>query len=318
MRGPRRAGLNALGDGGDANILAHRLTPTETTTSRKRDDRPAGARWLAPIAYGAVLLGSAFAAYWAMFSQFAPYDDSGFFINSIRLFTQGQTLYNDVFSDYGPFSYELWGALFGLLGHTISTDSGRLAVVGLWLATSLVLGISCQRLTGRLSIGVIVQVLSFSLLTALINEPMHASDVVCALFAATVAVVAFVLPRRRRAGLLAIGAIVAALVLTKVNVGGFAAIAVLYASVMALPALRAGDGPARAGRRRAGRGRASADAGRPGQSTPGLRTTRSSPSPAALRLCSPRRAPRAREPSLRVRLDAGSVGCSRACWPARR
>jgi hypothetical protein len=193
---------------------------------------------LAPLAYVAVLIGSAFAAYWAMFSQFAPYDDSGYFINSIRLFTHGQALYDRVWTDYGPFSYELWAAVFGLTGQTLTTDSGRLAVVGIWLLTSLLLGVSCQRLTGRLTIGVIVQVISFNLLTALDREPMHASGVVSLLLGLTVAVVSFVLPGRPRAALLALGALVAALALTKVNVGGYAAIAAAYATVMALPTLR--------------------------------------------------------------------------------
>jgi hypothetical protein len=192
----------------------------------------------APVAYLVVLLGSAFAAYWQMFSQFAPYDDSGFFINSIRLFSQGQALYDRVWTDYGPFSYELWGAVFGLTGHAVSTDSGRLAIVVVWLFTSLLLGVSCQRLTGRLVIGVIVQVLSFKVLAALIKEPMHASGVACALFGVAVAVVSFLLPRRARAALFTLGALVAALALTKINIGGFAGIAVAYATVMALPALR--------------------------------------------------------------------------------
>ena len=193
---------------------------------------------LAPLAYLVVLLGSAFAAYPAMFNQFEAYDDSGFFIHTIRLFSQGQPLYDRLFSEYGPFSYELWAGVFGLLGQTISTDSARMAIIVLWLFTSLLLGVSCQRLTGRLTIGVIVQVLSFSALTALDKEPMHPSGVICALLGVTVAVVSFVLPRRPRAALYTLGALVAALALTKINVGGFAALAVAYAAVMALPALR--------------------------------------------------------------------------------
>jgi hypothetical protein len=192
----------------------------------------------AVAAYLSVLVGSAFAAYWAMFSEFAPYDDSGFFINSIRLFSQGRALYDEVFSDYGPFSYEFWGALFGLASRTLSTDSGRLAVIVLWLLTSLLFGLSCQRLTGRLSIGLIAQILSFAILTALNAEPMHASGVVCLLFASIVAVVAFVQPSRPRTAMLALGVLVAALLLTKINVGGFAGIATAYAAVIALPALR--------------------------------------------------------------------------------
>jgi hypothetical protein len=172
-----------------------------------------------------------------MFSEFAPYDDSGYFIHTIQLFTQGQVLYDRVFTEYGPFSYELWGAVFGLAGRTISTDTGRLAIVGLRLFASLLLGLSCQRLTGRLAIGVIVQVLSFSVLQELGPEPMHASGVVCLLFAITIAVMSFILPGHRRAALFILGALVAALAMTKVNVGAFAAIAVAYAAVMTLPGL---------------------------------------------------------------------------------
>jgi hypothetical protein len=192
---------------------------------------------LAPLVYVVVLLGSAFSAYWAMFSYFAPYDDSGYFIHTIQLFTQGHVLYDHIFTEYGPFSYELWGAIFGLAGRTISTDTGRLAIVGLRLFSSLLFGLSCQRLTGRLALGVIVQVLSFSVLQALGAEPMHASGVVCLLFAVVIATTGFVLPSHRRAALLMLGALVAALALTKVNLGGFAAIAVTYAAVMTLPAL---------------------------------------------------------------------------------
>jgi len=194
-------------------------------------------RVLAPFAYLAVLIGSGFAAYWTMFTQFAPYDDSGYFINSIRLFNAGQTLYNRVWTDYGPFSYELWAAVFRLTGQTLTTDSGRVTIVALWLLTSLLLGLSCQRLTGRLTIGVIAQMLSFSLLAALEKEPMHASGAVCLLLGLTIVVAAFVLPRRPRAALLALGALVAALALTKINVGGYAAIATAYATVIALPTL---------------------------------------------------------------------------------
>jgi hypothetical protein len=194
-------------------------------------------RLLVPLVYFAILVGGAFIAYWEMFSFFAPYDDSGYFIHTIQLFTHGQVLYDRVFTEYGPFSYELWGAVFDLANRTISTDTGRLAVVGLRLFSSLLLGLSCQRLTGRLAIGVIVQVLSFSLLQALRAEPMHASGVVCLLFAITIAVTSFMLPGHRRAALLVLGALVAALTLTKVNLGGFAAIAVAYAAVMALPRL---------------------------------------------------------------------------------
>lgn len=199
---------------------------------------PLNIRRCAPLAYLVIFIASALAAYWQIFSFFAPYDDSGYFINAIRLFSQGHALYNQVFTDYGPFSYELWAAVFGLAGHTISTDSGRLAIVGLLSLTSLLLGLSCQRLTGRLGIGLVVQVLSFTVMAGLGAEPMHAGWIVGALFGATLAILSFVLPHSPRVGLCALGAVVAALCLTKVNVGGFAVIAVAYTIVMTLPGLQ--------------------------------------------------------------------------------
>jgi hypothetical protein len=193
---------------------------------------------LTPVPYVGVLVGGAFVGYWETFSYFAPYDDTGFYIHSMRLFNEGHTLYDQVFTGYGPFLYELWAAVFGLAGRTLTSNSGGLAFVGLWLLTSLVLGVSCQRLTGRLAIGVIVQVLSFAVLNTMALEPMNANGVAVALFALALAVLSFLLPRRPRAALLTLGALVAALLLTKINIGGFAAIAVAYATVMALPALR--------------------------------------------------------------------------------
>jgi hypothetical protein len=212
--------------------------PATLTAASENVQGRVARRWLAPVVYGAVLAGSAFAGYWAMFSEFAPYDDSGWFINSIRLFNEGHALYDHVFTYYGPFSFELWRGVFLLAGHGVTTDSGRLAIVVLWLFTSLLIGVSCQRLTGRLSIGVIAQVLSFNLLTVLNKEPMHASGVVSALLAISVAIISLLQAGRVPWGLIALGALVAAAVLTKINVGGFYAIAVLYALVMTWPSLR--------------------------------------------------------------------------------
>jgi hypothetical protein len=43
--------------------------------------------WLtASVVYGLLIVLCALAAYWAMFSQLAPYDDEGFFDYSLKLF----------------------------------------------------------------------------------------------------------------------------------------------------------------------------------------------------------------------------------------
>lgn len=191
-------------------------------------------RWLTPaLVYAALIVLCALAGYWLMFSQFAVYDDEGFFDYSLRLFLAGHPLYSSVSSTYGPFYYLVFGGLFSVLGHGVTTDSGRLVQLTIWIVTTLGLGVTAHRLTGRLSIGVAALATSFLLLNALTSEPMHTSALICLLLTLMAAVLAFVVPRRSRAGLVAVGAIAAALVLSKINVGGYAVISIAFAAVMA-------------------------------------------------------------------------------------
>jgi hypothetical protein len=97
------------------------------------------------------------------------------------------------------------------------------------------LAITTKRLTGRLMLAVIVQVLSFSVLTAFGNEPMYPGDTALVLVCGLLATAVFVLPAHPRIALTAVGALVGAVLLSKINVGGYAAIAVGYAAVMSLP-----------------------------------------------------------------------------------
>jgi hypothetical protein len=195
-------------------------------------------RWLPSAAVYALLLTlGTLAAYWAMFSQFAPYDDEGFFLYSLKLFVGGHPLYSSVFSDYGPFYYELFGGLFKLSGHAVSTDTGRLLQLAIWLASTLGLAAAAQRLTGRVAIGAAAFATSFGLMTVLTNEPMHPEALTCALLTAMALVITFGLEPHGRASLVAIGALAAALLTTKVNVGGYAMIAVAFAAVTAGPGL---------------------------------------------------------------------------------
>src|SRR5450755_2984681 len=103
------------------------VTAASLPTQHRRARVSLRPRWLPASAVYALLgvLGL-LAAYWAMFSQFAPYDDEGVFDFSLKLFVAGHPLYNSVFSEYGPFYYELFGGLFALTGHSVTTDAGRL------------------------------------------------------------------------------------------------------------------------------------------------------------------------------------------------
>jgi hypothetical protein len=172
-----------------------------------------------------------------MFSQYHIYDDEGYHLWSLRLFADGHSLYNSVFAYYGPFHYELWGGLSRLIGVSFSTDSGRAVAMALWLGISFVLGVTTGRLTGRLSLALIVQVLSFHALTGFAREPMYPGDTALLVVCALLATAAFALRAQPRIALTLIGASTGAVLLTKVNVGGYVLIAVGYAAVMSVPRL---------------------------------------------------------------------------------
>ena len=199
--------------------------------------RPSHRRWLAVLVYAFLAVLCALAAYWLMFSQFAVYDDEGFFDYSLKLFVGGHPLYTSVFSEYGPFYYLVFGGFFAAIGHGVTTDAGRLIQLSIWVATSLGLGLVAHRLTGRLALGVAATATAFGLLNGLISEPMHAAALICALLTAMAAAVAFLLPARTRVALVVIGALAAALLLTKVNVGVYALVSIGFATVMASPLL---------------------------------------------------------------------------------
>src|SRR5436190_4431957 len=176
------------------------------------------------------LVGSALVAYPSMFSRFAPYDDEGFMLISIKSFIASGHLYDQVYGQYGPFFYEFWGGLFALLGVDPTHNSGGMATLVLWLAASVLIGFSTYRVTGSALLGVCVQLLVFSRLSSIDNEPMHPGGLICLVLSVMTAASTFV-ARRAGVAMATIGAATGALLLTKLNVGGFALLAVALAGL---------------------------------------------------------------------------------------
>jgi hypothetical protein len=189
-------------------------------------------RLAAAALYALVALACGVAAYLAIFSQFAPYDDEGTLLVTLRAFAGGDTLYADVYSVYGPFYYELFGGLFALTGLSVTTEVSRTIVIVVWVATSLLYGVAVQRLTSRLTLGAAATIVAFGALYVLIGEPMHPHGL-CALLLGAFVLLAVRGPGRRPvwAGGAA-GCLLAALLLTKVNLGAFAIVAVVLAAAL--------------------------------------------------------------------------------------
>ena len=179
--------------------------------------------------YAVVAIGAFLAAYFGIFSEFAPYDDEGTLLVTLKAFVHGDALYREIWSVYGPFYYELFGGFFKLFGLSVTTDASRTIVLVIWVGTSLIFGVTAQRLTGRLSLGLTTMIAAFSALGVLANEPMHPQGL-CVLLLAGLAFFA-VGGLRGKIGWsgIAYGVLLAALLLTKINLGIFAIAATVVA-----------------------------------------------------------------------------------------
>lgn len=180
---------------------------------------------------------AAYLGYLWMFTGFAAYDDEGFMLVSLRSFISGHALYDKVSVQYGPFFFETFGVL-GALGVPFDNDSGRLVALAVWLAIALLAGVAVFAFTSNLALGLSTQLISFGTVTTLTNEPMHPGGLV--LFLVTgIAAVALVGAGRWSGPwpLAVMGGLAAATILTKVNVGGYAAIAIGLACVLTIPTL---------------------------------------------------------------------------------
>jgi hypothetical protein len=192
-------------------------------------------------AYAVTALAMTITAYFAIFTIFQPYDDEGTLLVTLKAFIHGEALYRDIWSVYGPFYYELFGGFFSLTGSAITTDASRSIVIVLWVVTSLMFGLAAQRMTGRLALGVLGMITAFATLGVLVNEPMHPQALCVLLLGGFVLLATAGWTRRTAWAGAGCGALLAALVLTKVNLGVLAIAAiVLAAALMAEPLQRRG------------------------------------------------------------------------------
>lgn len=187
--------------------------------------------------YAVVAIAATVAAYFYLFTQFAPYDDEGTVLVTLKAFVAGETLYKDVYTPFGPFYYELFGGLFSLSGHAVTTDASRSIVMVIWVGSSLLFGLAVQRFTERVALGVTAMLVAFSVLFVLSQEPMHAQVLAVALLSVFTALVIRTDTRRiwMFGGLC--GALLAALVLTKINLGIYAVAAIFFAAVLSVEPL---------------------------------------------------------------------------------
>lgn len=189
------------------------------------------------VAFAVLTLLTYLIAHPRMLTGFMSYDDEGYMLTALKGYVNHGHLYDDVFTQYGPFFYEAWGGVFSLFGIPVDHDAGRTATMVAWILASLGIGLAGWRLTGSLLLGLGTQALVFTALSVLVNEPMHPGGMICLLLAAILLIACCVRDRPSPLTMALLGAAVAALVLVKVNVGVFAAASVALACAASYPAL---------------------------------------------------------------------------------
>jgi hypothetical protein len=219
----------------------NRATAAEPITALEMPSR--GSRWL-PRSLCFAGLGVVTAVlfvfgYCAVFVFVQDYDDEGYILISVKEFLQGHALYDQVFSQYGPFFFLFHWVLakFGL--PILTHDTGRLATCMLWVASSLLGGLFVYRLTGRLWLAALSEAILFRSLFDLANEPGHPQAMCMFAIMFVVYVASHAGPGNRHLLSLAFGMIAGCLLLTKINVGIFVLLG-LALSVSAATPGRAG------------------------------------------------------------------------------
>jgi hypothetical protein len=166
---------------------------------------------------GAVLAAT---AYLLVNTTFMPYDDEGYVLISLRNYLAGLRLYDDVFSQYGPWPYVYHELITRVLQANMTHSLGRLLTVFHWVTMALLCGLLGWRLTRSQLAALLSTVITFGLCWQNIAEPSHPGGQIIVLVALA-AVLVTLLPDTRRPWTVyaALGGATALLLTTKINVG---------------------------------------------------------------------------------------------------
>ncbi|MEO7797861.1 MAG: hypothetical protein ABIY47_09075 [Opitutaceae bacterium] len=183
--------------------------------------------WLATIIIVVATATLLRAACAVMFSAFMFYDDEGYVLISLRNFAEHGKLYSEVFTQYGPFPFVFYSALHAL-GFPFTHNAGRIFTLGVWGGAALLCAWSAGRATRSLLASLAVMASVFVYLWVMASEPTHPGGLIVLIVALLAALgIHWIREDRLRAWAILAGAGAGALLLTKINVGIFAALSFL-------------------------------------------------------------------------------------------
>jgi hypothetical protein len=185
-------------------------------------------RGTAAFSIGSLALVLAVAYFPLVFDRFPFYDDEGFYLVSVKRFIDYGDLYGHTRSAYGPFYYSVMGLVYKLTGMSPNLFNGRLIVLVLTTLTACIFAATVFRVSRSLLFAALCQFTTFVVLMKVAgNEPMHpASLIMLVLSIEAYALASFAMDDRAGFVILA-GAAAGAIAMCKINVGLFAALAVV-------------------------------------------------------------------------------------------
>ncbi len=179
---------------------------------------------------------AAVAAYYRIFTGFSYWDDEGYMMMTVKEYLTGVRMYNDVISFYGPVYY-LFNWLVRSISQTpVNHNTTRLTSAVVMVTCPLICAWIVMRFTKCIPAAAAAHIITFRTLDIFAVEPGHPQEL-CLLLLLGLAATGFLAadPRRRGISMALMGAIAAALLLVKINIGVFAILAVAMAVLFQSP-----------------------------------------------------------------------------------
>jgi hypothetical protein len=171
------------------------------------------------------VLSMAVKVYFKSFIGFSDWDDEGYVMIGVRALLQGNALYDHVYSQYGPFYYLVQGSLYTVLHIQVTHDAVRAIMGFFWLLSAVLCSWSIYRLTRSWILTGLGFLSAIKVLQFFTLSPGHPEEI-CAALVFGVLVSACYLGDRPSIWVASlVGALIAALALTKINIGCYVALA---------------------------------------------------------------------------------------------
>ncbi|HSU31721.1 MAG TPA: hypothetical protein VLJ11_10845 [Bryobacteraceae bacterium] len=208
-------------------------SPIPDLAQTKRLGTSLSVKW---IALAVALCACGAYAYFLMFSRFGFWDDEGYLMATVRAMLQGHLLYDQIYTLYGPFYYFFEGALYVLTGLPVTHDFVRFVGLFFWLASAGLAAWSVLRLTRSFLLAGLTLFAVSKVLVFFSGEPGHPEELCIVCVCLLLALATMVNSRLSGWNAIFSGFLLAALSLTKINIGLYAIWAVLLTYLSTHPA----------------------------------------------------------------------------------